>query len=110
MGYSGLSPPDPPGSPYMVVSQNRGTPIYTLIYYNPEYGDPQKGTPNFGKPLTWKPKKGPIKRKVPSKRGYMGFHVSLEECIPSEGDSQERKPQVSTLEMCRAWDLARAES
>ena len=34
---------------YMVVSQNRGTPIWTLIYYNPYYGDPQKGTPNFGK-------------------------------------------------------------
>ena len=31
--------------------------------------------------LTWKPKKGPIKTTVPSKRGYMGFHVSLEECI-----------------------------
>ena len=33
----------------MVVSQNRGTPIWTPKYYNPYYRDPQKGTPNFGK-------------------------------------------------------------
>ena len=30
--------------------------------------------------LAWKPKKGPIKTTVPLKGGYMGFHVSLEEC------------------------------
>ena len=35
---------------YLVVSQNTGTPIKTLIYYNPCYGDPKEGTPNFGKP------------------------------------------------------------
>ena len=34
----------------MVVSQNKGTPIYTQIYYSPYYRDPQKGTPNLGKP------------------------------------------------------------
>ena len=35
----------------MVASLNKGTPmIYTLIYYNPYYGDPQKGTANLGKP------------------------------------------------------------
>ena len=33
----------------MVVSQNKGTPIWTPIYHDPYYGDPQKGTPNFGK-------------------------------------------------------------
>ena len=33
----------------MVVSLNRGTPIWTPKYYNPYYGDPQNGTPNFGK-------------------------------------------------------------
>ena len=31
--------------------------------------------------LTWKPKKGPIQTTVPLKGGYMGFHVSLGECI-----------------------------
>ena len=31
----------------MVVSQNKGTPIY----YGPYYRDPQKGTHNFGKLL-----------------------------------------------------------
>ena len=31
--------------------------------------------------LTWKPKKGPIKTLVVLKRDYMGFHVSLGECI-----------------------------
>ena len=35
---------------YMVASQNRGTPIYTLIYYSPYYGGPQNGTPNLRKP------------------------------------------------------------
>ena len=30
---------------------------------------------------TWKPKKGPIKTTVLLKGGYMGFHVSLRECI-----------------------------
>ena len=35
---------------YMVVSQNKGTPISTPKYCSPYYGDPQKGTPNFGKP------------------------------------------------------------
>ena len=34
----------------LAVSQNKGTPIWTPIYYNPYYRDPQKGTPNFGKP------------------------------------------------------------
>ena len=34
----------------MVVSQNKGTPIWTPKYYSPYYGDPQNGTPNFGKP------------------------------------------------------------
>ena len=29
----------------LVVSQNRGTPIWTPIYYNPYYKDPQKGYP-----------------------------------------------------------------
>ena len=32
--------------------------------------------------LTWKPKRGPIKTTVPLKWGYMGFHVSLGECMP----------------------------
>ena len=32
--------------------------------------------------LTWKPQKGPIKTTVLIKGGYMGFHVSLGECIP----------------------------
>ena len=36
---------------YMVVSQNRGTPIWTQIYYSPYLWDPQNGTPNSGKPL-----------------------------------------------------------
>ena len=31
--------------------------------------------------LTWKLKKGPIKITVPLKGDYMGFHVSLGECI-----------------------------
>ena len=31
--------------------------------------------------LTWKPKKGPIKTTVLLKGGYMGFHVSLGECM-----------------------------
>ena len=31
--------------------------------------------------LTWKPKKGPIKTTVLLKGDYMGFHVSLGECI-----------------------------
>ena len=35
--------------------------------------------------LTWKPKRGPIKTTVPLKWGYMGFHVSLGECIVLEG-------------------------
>ena len=35
---------------HMVVSQNRGNPIYTPKYYNPYSWDPQNGTPNFGKP------------------------------------------------------------
>ena len=30
--------------------------------------------------LTWKPKRVPIRTTVPSKAGYMGFHVSLGEC------------------------------
>ena len=30
---------------YMVVSQNRGTPVWTAIYYNPYSGDTQNGTP-----------------------------------------------------------------
>ena len=34
----------------MVVSQKKGTPIQTPIYYGPYYGDPQNGTPNFRKP------------------------------------------------------------
>ena len=34
----------------LVVSQNKGTPRYTPIYYSACYGDPQHGTPNFGKP------------------------------------------------------------
>ena len=34
--------------------------------------------------LTWKPKKGPIKTTVLLKGDYMGFHVSLGECI--QGD------------------------
>ena len=34
----------------MVISLNRGTPIWTPKYYSPYYWDPQKGTPNFGKP------------------------------------------------------------
>ena len=34
----------------MVLSHNRGTPIWIPKYYNPYYGDPQKGTPNVGKP------------------------------------------------------------
>ena len=35
---------------YMVVSQNKGTPIWTPKYYGPYYRDPQNGTLNFGKP------------------------------------------------------------
>ena len=35
---------------HMVVSQHKGTLIYTPIYYNPSYRDHPKGTPNFGKP------------------------------------------------------------
>ena len=31
--------------------------------------------------LTWKPKKGPIKTTVLLKGDYMGFHVSLGECM-----------------------------
>ena len=35
----------------MVVSQNRGTPVYTQEYSNPyNYVDPQNGTPNSGNP------------------------------------------------------------
>ena len=33
----------------MVVSLNRGTPIWTPKYYSPYYKESQKGTPNFGK-------------------------------------------------------------
>ena len=29
------------------MSQNRGTPIETLMYYNPDYRDPRKGTERF---------------------------------------------------------------
>ena len=36
--------------PFAVSPKNRGTPIETLIYYSPSYGDPQKGTAKFGKP------------------------------------------------------------
>ena len=35
----------------------------------------------YSRKLTWKPKKGPIKTTVLLKGGYMGFHVSLGECI-----------------------------
>ena len=35
---------------YMVVSQNKGTPMETQKYFNPYYWDPQNGTHNFGKP------------------------------------------------------------
>ena len=38
--------------------------------------------------LTWKPKSGPIKTTVPLKWGYMGFHVSLGECIEAEAYSR----------------------
>ena len=34
--------------------------------------------------LIWKPKRVPIKTTVPLKGGYLGFHVSLGECIPSD--------------------------
>ena len=34
----------------MVISLNKGTPIYTPKYHNSYYGDPQEGTCNFGKP------------------------------------------------------------
>ena len=34
----------------VVVSQNKGTPIYAPIYYSPYCRDPQNGTPNFEKP------------------------------------------------------------
>ena len=30
--------------------------------------------------LTWRPKKGPMKTTVPLKWGYVGFHVSFQEC------------------------------
>ena len=33
----------------MVVSLNRGTPIWFLIWDDPYYGDPQNGTPKPGK-------------------------------------------------------------
>ena len=36
--------------PQMVISQNRGTPIQTPIYYSPYYGDPQK---SVSKAVTW---------------------------------------------------------
>ena len=35
----------------------------------------------YSRKLTWKPKKGPIKTTVLLKGDYMGFHVSLGECI-----------------------------
>ena len=34
----------------LVVSLNKGTPIWTPDYYHPCYEDPQNGTPNFGNP------------------------------------------------------------
>ena len=34
---------------YMVVSLNRGTPMWSPKYYSPYYMEPQKGTPNLGK-------------------------------------------------------------
>ena len=40
-----------PSNNHVVVSQNRGTPIKTPIYYSPYYGDPENGTPDFGKSL-----------------------------------------------------------
>ena len=36
---------------HLVISQNSGTPITTLKYYHPYYGDSQKSTPNCGNPL-----------------------------------------------------------
>ena len=42
----------------MVVAQNKGSPKWTPIYYNPYYGDPQKCTPNLGKPPYRLPKRG----------------------------------------------------
>ena len=49
----GLLNPTPckPTNLYMVVSQNKGTPIWTPLYYNPYYGDPQEGIHN-PKPCT----------------------------------------------------------
>ena len=35
--------------------------------------------------LTWKPKKGPVKTTVSLNGNYMGFHVSLGECIQGLG-------------------------
>ena len=34
---------------FIVVSQNRGTPMQIPVYYNTYYGDPQNGTSNLGK-------------------------------------------------------------
>ena len=56
----------------MVVSINRGTPIWTPKFYNPYYGDLQKGTPNFRK----NPDRGRalgLVREFPKLRGYRTF-------------------------------------
>ena len=45
-----LGPQDHTALGYVVVSQNRGTPIWTPKCYSPYYGTPQKGTLNFGNP------------------------------------------------------------
>ena len=34
----------------MVTPQNKGIPIKTLQYYNPQYRERQSGSPHFGKP------------------------------------------------------------
>ena len=46
--------------------------------------------------LTWKPKRAPIKTTVPLKWGYMGFHVSLGECIRGDYGVEARsvEPRV----------------
>ena len=46
---------------YLVVSQNKGTPILTPKYYSPYYGYPLKGAPNFGKPPFQKHRASPSK-------------------------------------------------
>ena len=70
-----------PGERDMVVSANKGTPIYTPIYYNPHYGDHEKvpvisGNPHFTPILENQVEKWKLKWKLGAYRGIT-THTSI---------------------------------